>query len=134
MNKIKVLVADDHTGFRRILATFLRSQPGVELIGEAVDGEDAVSQSERLSPDLVLLDIHMPRRDGIEAAKSIKRLNPRTIVIMMSMDSSLCYRESAQTIADGYLPKPTMKSSLLSLLAAKESAWPVRHAVEVAVA
>lgn len=116
MNRLRILLADDHESFRSILASFLRAQPGVELVGEAVDGEDAIDKSNRLQPDLVLMDVHMPRRNGVEAARTIKSLNAQTKVIMMSTDSSEIYQRSAQMVADGYIPKSSMKNALLSVL------------------
>ncbi|HTP13265.1 MAG TPA: response regulator transcription factor, partial [Bacteroidota bacterium] len=85
MNKLKILLADDHEGFRSLLAAFLRNQPGVELVGEAVDGEDAVDQSNLLGPDLVLMDVRMPRRNGVDATRAIKATRPQTRVVIMSM-------------------------------------------------
>jgi len=116
MNKIKILLVDDHDSFRRVLASFLRAQQGVELVGEAIDGDDAIEQSNRLSPDLVLIDVHMPRRNGVEATRTIKGLNPRTKVIMMSVDSSESYQRSALQIADAYIPKISIKENLSFIL------------------
>jgi len=121
MTKIKILLADDHDGFRRVLASFLRSLPDVELVGEAVDGIDAIEQANRFLPDLVLMDVHMPRRNGIDAAKAIKGRIPRITVVMMSMDSSENYARSASKVADGYIPKSSMKMPLLSLLATQQA-------------
>ena len=117
MQKLKVLLADDHESFRSVLATFLRAQQGVELVGEAVDGVEAIAKSDELEPDLVLMDIHMPRRNGIEATKDIKNHRPQTKVVMMSMDSSENYQRTARIVADGYIPKSSMKDLLVLLLA-----------------
>lgn len=116
MNKIKILLADDHDGFRRVLASFLRAQQGVELVGEAVDGDDAVDKSNQLKPDLVLIDVHMPRRNGVEATRAIKVLNPNTKVIMMSVDSSENYQRYALLVADAYVPKTSIKEDLLFII------------------
>ncbi len=80
MQKLKVLLADDHDSFRRILIAFLRAQKDVEVVGEAVDGQEAVEQAERFHPDLVLMDIHMPKQNGLEATKAIKNRWPSTRV------------------------------------------------------
>ena len=117
MNKLKVLLVDDNDSFRRVLASFLRAQQGVELVEEAVDGIDAIDKADQLHPDLVLMDVHMPRRNGIEATRAIKNSSPKTMVIMMSMDSSENYARSARMVADGYIPKSSMKLPLLSLIA-----------------
>jgi two-component system, NarL family, response regulator NreC len=121
MNKIRILLVDDHESFRHVLASFLRAQQGVDLVGEAVDGIDAIDQAYRLQPDLVLMDVHMPRRNGIEATRAIKDHNPRTVVIMMSVDSSENYVQSARMVADGYIPKSSMKMPLLSLIASEQA-------------
>ncbi len=121
MNKLKVLLVDDHDSFRHVLASFLRAQQGVELVEEAVDGIDAIDKADQLHPDLVLMDVHMPRSNGIEATRAIKSLNPKTMVVMMSMDSSENYERSARMVADGYIPKSSMKLPLLSLIAGEQS-------------
>lgn len=116
MKKIRILLVDDHDGFRRVLASFLRARPGVELVGEAVDGEDAIEKSSQLRPDMVLMDVHMPRRNGVEATRAIKVLNPQTKVVMMSVDPSESYQRSALLIADAYVPKTSIKEDLLLIL------------------
>ena len=85
MPTLKVLLADDHEGFRRILSSFLRTQKGVEVVGEAADGREAVDQAERLHPDLIFMDLHMPNYDGIEATKAIKGRFPLTRVFIPSI-------------------------------------------------
>jgi len=132
MLKIKILLADDHDSFRSVLASFLRTQQGVELVGEAVDGIDAIDKANQLQPDLVLMDVHMPLRNGIEATRAIKFRNPKTVVIMMSVDSSENYMRSARMVADGYIPKTSMKMPLLSLIANEQSRY--ANAEKVAVA
>ena len=109
MQKLKVLLADDHESFRRILIAFLRAQKDVEVVGEAIDGQEAVEQAERFHPDLVLMDIHMPKQNGLEATKAIKNLRPSTRVFILSMDPSEFYRRNTQDVADGFI------AALLSL-------------------
>ena len=118
MQTIKILIADDHGSFRSVLVSFLRSQPGIEVVGEAKDGDEAIDQSGRLQPDVVLLDVHMPKRSGVEATRAIKVLNPSIKVILMSTDSTEIYRRSAQLVADGYLPKSSIKETLSCILRA----------------
>lgn len=134
MKKLKVLLVDDHNGFRRILASFLRSQSGIELVVEATDGNDAIEKAQQTRPDLVLMDIHMPNRNGIEATRAIKILSPQTVVIMMSMDSNEDYARSARMVSDGYIAKSSMKAPLLSLLANERSrvGVPTARALNVA--
>jgi DNA-binding NarL/FixJ family response regulator len=116
MTKLRVLLADDHEGFRRILSSFLRSQIGVEVVGEAADGQDAVDLTLRLRPDLVFIDLHMPTYDGIEATKAIKGKLPGTRVFVLSMDSSEYHRQAVDR-ADGFITKQTMKNAIMTVLA-----------------
>jgi CheY-like chemotaxis protein len=116
MSKLRVLLADDHEGFRRILSSFLSSQVGVEVVGEAADGQDAVDLTMKLHPDLVFIDLHMPTYDGIEATKAIKGKLPDTRVFVLSMDASEYHRQSVEK-ADGFITKQTMKNAILTVLA-----------------
>ncbi len=122
MNKLRVLIVDDHDGFRKMLVAFLKSHSGVDAVFEATDGNDAIEMVARCRPDLVLMDIHMPNCNGIDATRTIKVLNPGTLVVMMSMDSTEEYERSARLLADGYIPKSSMKKPLLSLIADCSSA------------
>jgi DNA-binding NarL/FixJ family response regulator len=117
MQTLKVLVADDHEGFRRLLSAFLRTQQGVEIIGEAKDGIEAVDQAERLHPDLVLMDLDMPNQDGFTATREIKDRVPETKVIILSMHGGEVYRRMAwKHAADGFIDKGSMKNALITLL------------------
>jgi two-component system, NarL family, response regulator LiaR len=81
---IRVLVADDHAVVREGLRTFLRLQKGIEVVGEAADGEEAVAEAVRLTPDVVLMDLVMPRLDGIEAMRRIRAEIPAARVIVLT--------------------------------------------------
>ncbi|WP_320672339.1 response regulator transcription factor [Patulibacter defluvii] len=81
---IRVLVADDQPLARRGLRGILESEPGFEVVGEAVDGADAVGQAERRRPDVVLMDIRMPRMDGLEATRRLSALDPPVDVIVVT--------------------------------------------------
>ena len=117
MKSIKILLADDHEGFRRSLYSFLRAQAGVEIIGEARDGDEAVEKAVQLHPDLVLIDLDMPNRDGFDATKEIKQLSPDTKVVILSMHGGEVYRRMAwKNAADGFIDKSSMKNALLTLL------------------
>ncbi len=120
MYKLKVLLADDHDSFRRILAAFLKTQKGIEVVGEAVNGQEAVEQAERFRPDVVFMDVHMPKRNGIEATKVIKNRWPGTKVFILSMDPSEFYRRSTQDFADGFIAKSSLKNALLSVLSSEQ--------------
>lgn len=82
---IRVLVCDDHALFRRGLVMVLESEQGIEVVGEAEDGEAAIRQAEDLTPDVVLMDVRMPRVNGIEAARAIVDARPSTRVLMLTV-------------------------------------------------
>lgn len=114
---MKILVVDDHAAFRRSLADFLRSQAGIEVVGEAADGAEAVEQTTRLNPDLVLMDLSMPTMSGYDATRVIKGQRPATRVIILSSHVGEVYRTAArESEADGYIEKGNMKAELLQLL------------------
>jgi NarL family two-component system response regulator LiaR len=81
---IRVLIADDHAVVRQGLRTFLDLQPDVEVAGEAADGEEAVEAARRLSPDVVLLDLAMPRLDGVAALPRLREAAPAARVIVLT--------------------------------------------------
>ena len=81
---ISVLIADDHAVVRRGLRTFLELQEEIEVVGEAADGEEAVAAAGRLEPDVVLLDLVMPRVEGVSAIQGIRERSPGTRVIVLT--------------------------------------------------
>ena len=81
---IRVLVVDDHAVVREGLRSFLELQHGIDVAGEAADGEAALSEAERLSPDVVLIDLVMPRLDGVTALRRLRERLPRTRVIVLT--------------------------------------------------
>jgi len=83
--KIRVLVTDDHALVREGLASLLLPEPDIEVIGEACDGQEAVELALELLPDVILMDITMPRLDGIQATQKIKAQLPEVCVIGLSM-------------------------------------------------
>lgn len=85
---IRVLIADDHQLIRRGLRTIFATEDGIDLVGEAVDGEDAVVKARDLSPDVVLLDLVMPVQDGLSAIHEIKRVSPQTRILILTSFSA----------------------------------------------
>ncbi|MEX2224919.1 MAG: response regulator transcription factor [Dehalococcoidia bacterium] len=85
MEAIRVLLADDHTLFRRGIATMLSQMPGIEVIGEAANGSDVVTLANELVPDVILMDIKMPEQSGIEATRAILKENPHIGIILVTM-------------------------------------------------
>lgn len=125
MPSIKILLADDNDSFRSLLCSFLGAHDGIEVVGEAGNGQEAVRQTEQLNPDLVLMDLEMPVKDGFEATREIKRRVPKTRVVILSVYSSEVYRRAAREFgADGFIDKNSMKDPLLALLAEEQA----RHA------
>ena len=103
---IRVLVADDHALYRRGLEMVLGQEDGIEIVGEASDGAEAIRRAEELLPDVVLMDIRMPRRSGIEACTAIKDVVPSTkIVILTISDEESDLYEAVRAGANGYLLK-----------------------------
>ena len=82
---IRVLLADDHTILRAGLKMMLSVQPDIEIVGEASDGRQAISEAQRLQPDVILMDITMPELNGIEATRQVKKLLPETRVLVLTM-------------------------------------------------
>ncbi len=103
---VRVLVVDDHVLYRRGLEMVLSSEDDIEIVGEASDGVDAIGKAEELLPDVVLLDVRMPRRTGIQACAEIKRVSPESKIIMLTMsDEESDLFEAVRAGADGYLVK-----------------------------
>lgn len=88
---MRVLLADDHGIVRRGMRALLETEPGVTVIGEAADGLDALRMAEELRPDLLILDIGMPRLNGIDVAARAQKLQPPPRVIMLSMHADESY-------------------------------------------
>ncbi len=103
---IRVLVVDDHALFRRGLDLVLSGEPDIEIVGEAGDGIEAVARVEELAPDVVLMDVRMPRASGIEAARMIRDSRPGTRVVMLTVsDDEEDLFEAVKAGATGYLLK-----------------------------
>jgi DNA-binding NarL/FixJ family response regulator len=103
---IRVLIVDDHALFRRGLEIVLAQEPDVVVVGEANDGVEAVAKAAELLPDIVLLDVRMPRRGGIEACSAIKNVAPSARLIMLTMsDDEADLYEAIKAGATGYLLK-----------------------------
>ena len=88
MSKIRVLVCDDHTILRDGIKLLLNSQPDMEVVGEAIDGREAVEQARALKPDVIIMDIAMPGLNGLEATKQIRRDDPNARVLVLTMYES----------------------------------------------
>jgi len=106
MAKIRILLADDHAIVREGTRRVLEEEDDMEVVAEAGDGEEAVKQATRLKPDVVLMDIAMPRMNGIEATKQIKELVPATAVLILTVfDNDRYVFSLLEAGAAGYLLK-----------------------------
>ena len=85
MEKIKVLIADDHRVVREGLAAILKTKDDINVVGEAQDGVEAVEKTKTLMPDVILMDVSMPRMGGIEATRQIKREFPHKGIVALTM-------------------------------------------------
>ena len=117
MKSHKVLLADDQTLFRKAIAALLGSTPNFEVVGEAEDGIQAVEKAKELKPDLILMDVRMPRCNGIEATRQIKAVLPNTkIVILTVSDEEEDLFEAMKLGAQGYLLKNLRPDALFEYL------------------
>src|SRR2546426_8684325 len=103
---IRVLIADDHALFRRGLNMVLESEEGIDVVAEAEDGQDAIAKSEEFAPDVVLMDVRMPRVSGIEATRTIRDVIPTAKILMLTVsDEEEDLYEAIKAGANGYLLK-----------------------------
>ncbi|GAC1616104.1 MAG: hypothetical protein PVS2B2_13410 [Candidatus Acidiferrum sp.] len=120
-----VLIVDDRSTIRSILRTFLTQRLDLEVCGEAADGFEAVEKAKLLNPDLILLDLSMPRMNGVEAASIIKKQLPHSSIILFTMYSENIGRALTSAIGvDAVLSKPDGLASLLKAIDAVLAAKP----------
>lgn len=110
----RVLIADDHEPFRQGLRALLTSSAGIEVVGEAADGEEALRLTAALQPDVVMMDLNMPRMGGIEATRRIRETSPHVNVLVLSMaeDDDAVFA-AVQFGARGYLLKGALRTEIL---------------------
>lgn len=117
LNKIKVLIADDHPLFRSGLKAVLDNNPELEVIAEVGTGNDAVNWVESKDIDVIIMDINMPELDGIEATKQIKKANKKVKIILLTMYSDEAYlKEGIKAGASGYILKKAVDTELLAAI------------------
>ena len=118
MEPVRVLIVDDQKPFREASNMVVEMTDGFEVVGEAENGEDAVTMAADLRPDLVLMDVQMPGIDGLEATRRIMQLDPSPRILVMSTHESGSYEEPALAAgAIGFIPKSAFSMDAL------EAAW-----------
>jgi DNA-binding NarL/FixJ family response regulator len=111
---IRILIADDYDDWRLKIRQLLEECPELQIVCEASDGSEAVQKAEELHPDLIVLDISLPKLNGIEAARRILQLSPSSKIIFLSQDNSLdVVQKALSTGAHGYVYKARAQSDLL---------------------
>ena len=98
-------MVDDYEPWRRFIVSTLRERPDLQIVGEAVDGMEAVQKVQELRPDLVLLDIGLPKLNGIDVAHRIREFAPNTRILFCSQNRSREIAEEAMRTGDGYVVK-----------------------------
>ena len=121
-DKIKILIADDHTIVRTGLTALLGTVPGMEVVGEARNGEEAVRQTAKLKPDVVVMDLMMPKKDGAAATAEIASSTPGTrVIVLTSFGASDAIARALDAGATGAMMKDSPNSSLIAAIRAVAS-------------
>lgn len=116
---VRILIVDDHEVVRQGIRTILKSRPEWEIVGEAVNGNDAVEQAKNLDPDLIVMDITMPEKSGIEATREIVKLGLRPAVLIFTMHEAKNLAETVQAVgARGFVLKSRAARDLVEALQA----------------
>jgi NarL family two-component system response regulator LiaR len=114
---IRILIADDHALVRKGLITLMSSEPGIEVVGEAADGVEVVLKARSLKPDVILLDMIMPRQNGLEAIHQIKREDPEArILVITSFSEDQILFPAIKAGALGYLLKDSSPQQLIQAI------------------
>ena len=114
---ITVLLVDDFAAFRAAVSALLRQKPELQIVAEASDGIDAVEKSRQLQPDVILLDIGLPRLNGIAAARQIREVAPQSKIIFVTQETSADIMKEAIGLGGmGYVVKTKVESELLKAI------------------
>jgi len=130
MEKIRVLLAEDHVLVREGTRELVQQEQDMEVVGEAGDGQEAIELADKLHPDVVIMDISMPKVNGIEATKRIKELYPATaVLILTAYDNEQYIFALLEAGAAGYLLKNVRRSELIDAVRAVHAGESVLHPV-----
>jgi len=114
---LEILLVDDHVLFRKGVASLLSSREDVKVVGEAGNGREAIDLARRTVPDVILMDVHMPHCNGLDAVRAIKREMPQVKIIMLTVDENDdCLFEAVKSGAQGYLLKKLDPQQLFDML------------------
>jgi DNA-binding NarL/FixJ family response regulator len=128
MDTIKILLADDHKLIREGIKTYLQTRKEFEVMGEAENGEEAVSKALSLKPDVILMDINMPKMDGIQAISQIKKESPDTKIIVLTVfTQNEKVFPAINAGADGYLLKDVLPEDLTDAIHSVVNGKPAVH-------
>lgn len=117
MKNIRVLIADDHPIVRDGLRTLIETEPGIDMVGEAENGAEAIEKARELQPDVILMDLVMPVKDGIQAINEIKATHPQiSILVLTSFSEEDKVFPAIRAGASGYLLKDTLPQQLLQAI------------------
>ena len=128
MKKIRVIIADDHAVVREGTRRILEQEKDIEVVAEASDGEEAIALANTFKPDVILMDISMPRLDGIEATKKIKQLNPGIVILILTAyDDDQFIFSLLEAGAAGYLLKSIHSHELIDAIRSVHAGESVLH-------
>jgi len=114
MDAIKVMVVDDHALFRRGIATVLANEKNIKIVGEAIDGLEAIEKAEKLAPDVILMDLNMPRCSGLEATQALHTKMPQVNILVLTVsDNEADLFAAIKFGATGYILKNTEPEELI---------------------
>ena len=113
---IRILVVDDHDATRSSLSSFLAHEDKFTICGEAADGVQAIEQARNLSPDAIVMDVSMPKMDGLSAARIIRRESPTTQIVIISLQEPSILRAVASRIGLAFIDKTKITNDLIPAL------------------
>jgi len=117
MPTIKVLIVDDNAKFKKSVKNLLSNEQDIEVIGEAREGKEAILKTKELKPDIVLMDVRMPKMGGIEATRRISRIMPETKIIILTIYDIDEYRDAATNSgAVAFVLKKFMRDNLIQTI------------------